>query len=80
MQAVFLMVTYVLTAIGFQVAGFGVSRVIEYQYPTAGLTAFLLMFLLALVVAWPIAIVIAEWAIQKAGFTLSDRIAPSRTN
>jgi uncharacterized membrane protein YkvI len=76
MQTITLLVVYILTTIAFQAASFGVSQVVEYQYPTLGLTSFLVMFLLAFAAAWPVAILIAEWAIQKAGFTLSDRPAP----
>lgn len=70
MQAGILMVIYVLTTILVQIMGFGISQVVSTQWPTAGLTTFLLLFMAAFGVAWPIAVLIAEWMIQKAGLVL----------
>jgi hypothetical protein len=70
MQAGILMVTYVLTTIVVQLMGFGVSQAVSTQWPTAGLTTFLLLFMAAFGLAWPIAVLIAEWTIRKAGLVL----------
>ena len=70
MQAAILMVIYVLTTIAVQCVGFGISQIVTTQYPTAGLTTFLVLFMVAFGVAWPIAVLIAEWTIQKAGLVL----------
>jgi hypothetical protein len=70
MQALALMIVYVLTTVTVQLLGFLVSRVIDYQYPTAGLMTFLVLFLAAFGIAWPIAVRIAEWLIRRAGYVV----------
>jgi hypothetical protein len=70
MQALTLMVVYVLATAAVQVIGFLVSRVVDYEYPTLGLMTFLILFLGAFGVAWPIAVRITEWLIRRAGYTL----------
>ena len=70
MQAAILLGIYVLTTIALQLVGLGVSRVVSSQWPTAGLTTFLVLFMCAFGLAWPIAVRIAEWAIQATGFVL----------
>ena len=47
MQAVTLIVTFVLTAAVVQFAGFLISQVIDRVWPTAGLLTFLILFLMA---------------------------------
>jgi hypothetical protein len=76
MQGIFLVVVYIITAAAVQAIGFFVSRAIEYVYPTLGLTMFLIVFLGAFVVAWPIAYWITVTAIRKAGFKVQG-LAPA---
>jgi hypothetical protein len=66
-QALTLMVVYIATVISVQFAGFLISRLVDYQFPTLGLMTFLVCYLGAFGVAWPIAVRIAEWAIRRAG-------------
>jgi hypothetical protein len=68
MQALVLMIVYLLTAAAVQVMGFFISRGIEYVYPTLGLTTFLIVFLAAFILAWPIAHWITVTGIRQAGF------------
>ena len=70
MQSLILMVVYVLTTAAVQLGGFLVSRIVDYQWPTMGLMTFLIMFLGAFFVAWPIAVFIAEWLIRRLGYVL----------
>jgi hypothetical protein len=70
MQAAILLGIYVLTTIALQLFGFGVSQIVSGQWPTAGLMTFLVLFMCAFGLAWPIAVWIAEWAIQRAGLVL----------
>jgi len=70
MQAGALMVIYVLTAIVLQGIGFLISRVVDYEWPTAGLLTFLLLFMSAYGFAWPIAVRITEWGIRRAGYVV----------
>src|SRR4051812_38297317 len=67
MQALTLMIVYVLTTAMVQFIGFLISRVVDYEYPTLGLMTFLVLFLGAFGVAWPIAVRLAEWLIRRAG-------------
>ena len=70
MQSLTLLVVFVLTAIGLQVTGFGISRLVDYQYPAFGLMTFLVLFIGAMFLAWPIAVRIAEWLIRRAGYVV----------
>src|SRR4051812_44020247 len=70
MQSLTLMIVYVATTVFVQFLGFLVSRVIDYQWPTLGLMAFLIMFLGSFFVAWPIAVRLTEWLIRRGGYTL----------
>ena len=65
MQAGILLVTYVLTTISIQFIGFLVSRVVDYEWPTLGLMTFLILFMGAFGLAWPVAVRIAEWLIRR---------------
>ena len=67
MQALALMTVYILTTITVQFAGLVVSRLVDYQFPTLGLMTFLVLYLGAFGIAWPIAVRIAEWAIRRSG-------------
>ncbi|MEI8154061.1 MAG: hypothetical protein WCG92_21125 [Hyphomicrobiales bacterium] len=67
MQALTLMVVYVLTTITVQFVGFLISRLVDYEWPTLGLMSFLILFMAAFGIAWPIAVRVAEWLIRRAG-------------
>ena len=56
MQALTLMIVYVLTTASVQFAGFLISRLIDYEFPTFGLMTFLILFIGAFGIAWPIAV------------------------
>jgi len=71
-QALTLLIVYVLTTITVQFAGFLVSRLVDYQFPTLGLMTFLVLYLGAFGIAWPIAVRIAEWAIRRAGHKIEQ--------
>jgi len=73
MQALTLMVVYVLTTATVQFIGFLISRVVDLQFPTFGLMTFLILFLGAFGVAWPIAVRIAEFLIRWRGFTVETK-------
>jgi uncharacterized membrane protein YkvI len=68
MQAFTLIVVYALTTISVQFVGFLISRLVDYEWPTLGLMTFLLLFMAAFGVAWPIAVRIAEFLIRRAGY------------
>jgi len=70
MQSLTLMVTYVVTTAVVQFIGFLISRVIDYEWPTLGLMTFLILFLSAFGIGWPIAVRIAEWLIRRAGYVV----------
>ena len=58
-QSLTLLVVFILTAIVLQAIGFLISRLVNYQYPTLGLMSFLVLFISAFFLAWPIAVRIA---------------------
>ena len=66
-QALVLMTVYVLTLVSVQFLGFLVSRLVDYEWPTLGLMTFLILFLGAFGIAWPIAVRIAEFLIRRSG-------------
>ena len=70
MQAAALMIIYVLTAAVMQFIGFLISRLVDYEWPAAGLMTFLVLFLAAYGVAWPVAVWITEWMIRRAGYVV----------
>ena len=70
MQSVTLLVVYVLTVISLQFIGFLVSRAVEYQYPAFSVLAFLVLFIAAFGIAWPIAVRIAERLIRWRGYVV----------
>jgi uncharacterized membrane protein YkvI len=70
MQSLLLMAVFVLTVVTVQFIGFLISRLVDYQYPTFGLMTFLILFMGAFFIAWPIAVRIAEWVIRRAGYVL----------
>ena len=70
MQSLILMLTFVLTTVAIQILGFGFSRLVDYQWPTLGLMTFLILFMGAFFISWPIAVRIAEWVIRRLGYVL----------
>ena len=68
MQALTLMVVYALTTISVQFLGFLISRLVDYEWPTLGLMTFLILFMAAFGIAWPIAVRVAEFLIRRAGY------------
>ena len=70
MQAGILLVVYVLTTISIQFLGFLISRLVDYEWPTLGLMTFLILFMGAFGLAWPIAVRIAEALIRRAGYVV----------
>ena len=73
MQALTLMIVYILSLISTQFVGFLISRLIDYQWPTLGLMTFLILFLAAFGVAWVPAVRIAEWIIRSRGFEVETK-------
>lgn len=70
MQAAVLLGIYILTTIAVQLIGFGISQAVSYQWPAMGLMTFLVLFMAAFGLAWPLAVLIAEWALRRFGFEL----------
>ena len=70
MQALTLMIVYIVTTISMQFLGFVISRLVDYEWPTLGLMTFLILFLGAFGIAWPVAVRIAEWMIRRAGYVV----------
>jgi hypothetical protein len=70
MQAGILLGIYVLTTILVQFIGFVISQAVSYQWPTAGLMTFLVLFMAAFGLAWPIAVRLTEWGLQQFGFVV----------
>ena len=73
MQALTLNIVYVVTTISVQFLAFAVSRLIDYEFPTFGLMTFLLLFMAAFGLAWPIAVRIAEYLIRRAGHVVDTQ-------
>ena len=73
MQALTLMVVYVVSLLSVQLVGFVISRLVNYQFPAFGLMTFLILFLAAFGLAWPIAVRIAEWLIRRAGHEVETK-------
>ena len=73
MQALTLMIVYVLTLLSVQFVGFLISRLVDYQFPTLGLMTFLILFLAAFGLAWLHAVRIAEWIIRLRGYTVETK-------
>jgi hypothetical protein len=70
MQSLILLAVFVLTAFCLQGVGFAISRLVDYQLPAFGLMTFLVLFISAFFLAWPIALRIAEWLIRRAGYVV----------
>ena len=67
MQALTLMIVYALTTLSVQFLGFLISRLVDYEWPTLGLMTFLILFMAAFGIAWPIAVRVAEFLIRRSG-------------
>ncbi len=72
MQALTLMIVYVLTTIVVQLCGFLISRLVDYTNPAFGLMTFLILFLASFGIAWPIAVRLAEFGLKRAGYTIEQ--------
>ena len=70
MQSAALIGIYILTAVSLQFLGFLVSRAVDQQWPSVSTLTFLILFLAAFAVAWPIALRITEWLIIRAGYVV----------
>ena len=70
MQALTLMIVYAITTITLQFLGFVISRLVDYEWPTLGLMSFLILFMAAFGIAWPVAVRIAEFMIRRAGYVV----------
>ena len=73
MQALTLMIVYVLTLITTQFVGFLISRLVDYQFPTLGLMTFLVLFLAAFGLAWIPALRFTEWLIRSRGYVVETK-------
>ena len=62
--------TYVATLIVVQFVGFLISRLVDLQYPSISVMVFLLLFIGAFGIAWPIAVRVAEFLIRRSGHTV----------
>ena len=78
MQALLLMVIYIFTTAMVQFCGFLISRLVHMQYPTASVMTFLVLFIAAFGLAWPVAVFITEWVILRSGRKV-ETIASSKT-
>ena len=79
MQALTLMIVYVLTTAMVQFIGFLISRLVDYEFPTLGLMTFLILFLGSFGFAWPIAVRIAEFLIRRAGYVVETEQSGAAT-
>ena len=73
MQALTLMIVYVLTLLTTQFVGFLISRLVDYQFPTLGLMTFLILFLAAFGLAWLPALRITEFLIRSRGYVVETQ-------
>ena len=79
MQAGALLTIYALTTISLQFVGFLISRLVDYEWPTLGLMTFLMLFMAAFGLAWPIAVRITEWLIRRAGYVVETEQSGAAT-
>lgn len=70
MQAGLLLAVYVVTTIAVQLLGFAISQAVSQQWPTAALMTFLVLFMAAFGLAWPLAVRITEWLIRRSGYVV----------
>jgi uncharacterized membrane protein YbhN (UPF0104 family) len=60
MDAAALIGIYIVISVIIQGIGFLISEAVDYEFPTAGLLTFLILFISAFWLAWPIAVRIFE--------------------
>jgi hypothetical protein len=58
--AILLLMTYVFVVMALQALGFGASRLVDYANPSWSLLFFLVVFIGAFGLAWPIAVRLTE--------------------
>jgi hypothetical protein len=58
--AILLMITYIFVVMVVQALGFGVSKLVDYINPSWSLLVFLVLFIGAFGLAWPIAVRLTE--------------------
>lgn len=73
MQALTLMIVYILALLTTQFVGFLISRLVDYQFPTLGLMTFLVLFLAAFGIAWLPALRITEWLVRSRGYVVETQ-------
>ena len=73
MQALTLMIVYVLTLVTTQFGGFLLSRLVDYQFPSFSMMTFLILFLAAFGIAWIPAVWMAEWLIRRMGYVVETK-------
>jgi uncharacterized membrane protein YkvI len=73
MQALTLMIVYILTLFTTQFVGFLISRLVDYQFPTLGLMTFLILFMAAFGLAWVPALRVTEWLIRSRGYVVETQ-------
>jgi len=61
MDAALLITLYIVITMIVQAIGFLVSRLVDYEWPEAGLMTFLILFMGAFWLAWPIASRTFDW-------------------
>jgi hypothetical protein len=61
-----------------QALGFLISQAVQSVYPTLGLMTFLIIFLGAFALAWPIAVQVTETGLARAGIKV-QRADPRAT-
>lgn len=69
------MVIYIFTTALVQFVGFLISRLVHIQFPSTSVMTFLVLFLAAFGVAWPIAVFVTEWLIKRSGRVIEVRDA-----
>ena len=58
--AIAAVIVFIGVAICFQATGFLISRVVDLVFPAFSLITFLLLFIAAMYLAWPVAVYITE--------------------
>jgi uncharacterized membrane protein YkvI len=79
MQALTLMIAYLLTLIFTQFVGFLISRLVDYEFPTLGLMTFLILFIASFAIAWKPAVRLAEWLIRSRGYVVETKQSGAAT-
>jgi hypothetical protein len=74
-QALLLMIVYIFTTALVQFVGFLISRLVHTQFPSTSVMTFLVLFLAAFGIAWPIAVFVTEWLIKRSGRVVEVRDA-----